>query len=213
MGNVNPESGLQKVKGYLEKRLGPLPFGGSASEVPINLLIAYDTDVPISAVKAATTYLRAIGLLPRPTNREDTITRLSQSKSFNPRLEEEWGWIVEYAGIGMAPREIHHALLLERGVDIKSHNITARMFKKRKTGQLDKRSEEDNQNIRSTILNPTEEQIKGRVRLWLDLRRVLVEDRKSLPGTRREWMSLLAEPILVHVGSKVKIKGGQLGRV
>src|SRR3989338_1911438 len=208
MARVNPESGLQIVKAYLEKELGPLPFKGPVSEVPINPQIAYDAEVKISVVKAATTHFRGIGLLTRPASREETREILSKSKSFNPRLEEEWDRIAEYAVIGMAPREIRHALLFEKGVDINPHVITQRMFKARKTDQLDQRSEEDQQNIRSTMLHPTEEQIKGRVRLWVNVFRTAKAQDLPMPKSRLEWIGLVnlmqsQEDLLIGDGEKV----------
>lgn len=190
--------------------IGPLPPRNPTIPLPINPVIAQETGLDLSVVQAAVGYFRSIKLLPRPADVEESRKRLSESKSYNPKLEEEWLSIRELALIGMSPREIHEALIYDKQLDIPVHSLSQRIYRKTKREGFDRKDEGYESNIRKTVLSATDEEIKGRVRLWLDVKRVWVEQGKPLPATRIEWMSILKEAvqsfgevkaILVKVGS------------
>lgn len=187
----NPESGLQIVIKHLGEVLGPLPYKGPASEVPLNPVISHATGVPLNIVQSAVGFCRSNDLLPHPDSAEESKIRLSRSKSFNPQLEEEWGWISGYADLGMSPREIHQALIMEQGVDINLHTLRQRIHGQTKRGNFERQDEGYESDMRKTVLSATDEEIRGRVRLWLDVKRTLVRQGEILPATRREWMVLI----------------------
>ncbi len=143
----------------------------------------------LSAVRSSVGYLTGLGLL--NFTPEQSRQRLSAAKSFNPQLKEEWLSIREFALMGMSPREIHEALIIDQQLDIPVHTLRQRIHAKAKRKEFKREDEMYERNVRKTVLSATDEEIKGRVRLWLNVRRVLVKQGNPLPTTRVKWRSLL----------------------
>lgn len=178
-----PITNTDKVRQYLKKLEGPLPP---------NQLIADELGLNRQQVAGALAEARRCEISFRPTP-EDSRRRLREGvilakggKRFAIR---------PFANMGMAPSEIHWALLADTEVDIPSLRINNMLSKARNSQRDDsfrRLEDEERMDVRKSVIHAKEEDIKGRVRLWLGVRdKLFFRGLADTPRSRSEWLYLM----------------------
>lgn len=246
---------VQMVEKYATSREGPLPSNKVIAE---GIAEAFGINLNSVQIETAIQHSRQHKVKPTPEALIYDGTNTRRIQGIMLGKGNVWPDIEPYARLGMRGKEIHLALLLEKRRDINEASINQALGHRKRIGQLDIVTPEERYNVAQTIRHGTDEEIEGRVRLWLKLRDfyrdlgVNTRHFKRMDWLRMdamEWFGLMKVPLIPQVqnlendslptsestfksngvinplqmslpedpltskGSKVNLKGGQVGIV
>lgn len=181
-------SNVSRVEEYAWQLKGPLPpnkiIGEAVGLSPRQVITAMDK-----------IRKRKGGGVPPVLAFDGIFTR--KNKSIMAAKGNIWPDVKDYAVMGMRAREIHQAIILEKGRDLLEGSIDSVLTHGRSRGYLDRVSAEEKVNVIRTVYGATDEEIRSRVIGWLALRDFLAASGADITSYRRlDWMGLIREDSL-----------------
>ena len=145
--------------------------------------IAEESGLTVRQATIARSNLRGAGYLPKPTPELTRLTQHAHAATIFPLVKE-------YRNMGLAPREIQLAVMMEKGIELSENSVHGSLVYSTKIGSIRRLSVEESRDIRRDVNMLTQEKTAANVIAILELRKFLLEHTLSLPTNRLEWKAL-----------------------